>query len=224
MPKLKVLTLAAALGLAIGAASAQQAAAQGASTTQPTLAPRSQAVAPPAAQSSRAAAGNRGAEQIPENVTARRQEIDAKAKTTLDMLLAQHESAAKLFDQAAGYAVFTVTKAGFFVTGASGTGVAVDKKTGHRTYMRMGSGGIGIGLGAQRYSLVILFQGQEQIDRFVRGGFNAKTTAEAAAGQAGAAASSSFVQGIAIYQLTSKGLMAQADVSGTRFWPINELN
>jgi lipid-binding SYLF domain-containing protein len=164
------------------------------------------------------------ASQGPKNVMARRNEIDAKAKVALDDLLSQHEAARKLFDQAAGYAVFTVTKAGFFVTGASGTGVAVDKRSGRRTYMRMGSGGIGIGVGAQRYSLVILFQGQEQVDRFVRGGFNAKTTAEAAAGQAGAAASSSFVEGIAIYQLTSKGLMAQADVSGTRFWPIDELN
>jgi lipid-binding SYLF domain-containing protein len=165
-----------------------------------------------------------GASQGPKNVMTRRREIDAKAKTALDDLLAQQESAGKLFDQAAGYAVFTVTKAGFFVTGASGTGVAVDKRTGRRTYMRMGSGGIGIGIGAQRYSLVILFQGQEQVDRFVQGGFNAKTTAEAAAGQSGAAASSSFVEGVAIYQLTSKGLMAQADVSGTRFWPIDELN
>ena len=142
----------------------------------------------------------------------------------MDALFAYNESARKLYDQAAGYAVFSATKAGFFITGGSGTGVAVDKKTGHRTYMRMGSGGIGLGFGAQRYSLVILFQGQEQIDRFVMGGFNAKTTAEAAAGQAGAAASSNFVAGIAMFQLTSKGLIVAADVSGTRFWPINELN
>lgn len=206
------------VGLGLGAARAQSgpaspADAEGASLAEGRASPAQEG----AAQAQEAGRG-------PKNVIARRNEIDAKAKETLDSLLAQHESARKLFDQAAGYAVFTVTKAGFFVTGASGTGVAVDKRSGRRTYMRLGSGGIGIGIGAQRYSLVILFQGQEQIDRFVLGGFNAKTTAEAAAGQSGAAASSSFVEGIAIYQLTSKGLMAQADISGTRFWPIDELN
>jgi lipid-binding SYLF domain-containing protein len=237
------LTLGAILWLAIGAAAAQDAAVpatdavqEGAAQAREAAAqvqePASQLQEPAPEAQDRASQAREpasseaqgGASQGPKNVIARRNEIDARGKMALDDLLAQHESARKLFDQAAGYAVFTVTKAGFFVTGASGTGVAVDKRTGHRTYMRMGSGGIGIGIGAQRYSLVILFQGQEQVDRFVRGGFNAKTTAEAAAGQSGAAASSSFVQGVAIYQLTSKGLMAQADVSGTRFWPIDELN
>jgi lipid-binding SYLF domain-containing protein len=241
MPKPRVATLAAVLGLAAGAAggqlprltaAAQEPPSQKAETqktpvqkapVQETPAQKTQAQETEAqnAEGQKAEAPN---EQGPKNVTSRRQQIDAKAKETLDELLARNESARMLYDQAAGYAVFSATKAGFFVTGGSGTGVAVDKKTDHRTYMRMGSGGIGIGFGAQRYALVIFFQGQEQVDRFVRGGFNAKTTAEAAAGQAGASASSNFVEGVAMFQLTSKGLMVTADVSGTRFWPINELN
>ena len=63
-----------------------------------------------------------------------------------------------LYGRAAGYAVFTVTKGGFIVSGGGGNGVAVNKATGQRTYMRMGTGGIGLGIGGQRYGLVMLFE------------------------------------------------------------------
>lgn len=161
---------------------------------------------------------------VDSKVVERRQEIDARAQQTLEKLFNAQSSVRALYDRAAGYAVFTATKAGFIVTGGGGTGVAVDKQTGRRTYMRMGTGGIGLGIGAQRYDLVILFEAPAHVDRFIRGGWDASTTAQAAAGSDGVIVSSSFVDGVAFYQLTDRGLMAQADVSGTRFWTIDELN
>lgn len=155
---------------------------------------------------------------------ARQQEIDAAAQSTLDALFAEAAPAKELYDKAAGYAVFSATKAGFLVTGGSGTGVAVDKSNGQRTYMRMGTGGIGLGIGAQRYDLVILFEDQAHLNRFIEGGWDASATAQAAAGKEGVTVTSSFIDGVAFYQLTKKGLMAQADISGTRFWTIDELN
>jgi lipid-binding SYLF domain-containing protein len=158
------------------------------------------------------------------SVLERRQEIDQRAAATLEKLFGAQESVRALYEKAAGYAVFTATKAGFIVTGGGGTGVAVDESSGRRTYMRMGTGGIGLGIGAQRYDLVILFETDAHLDRFIRGGWDASTTAQAAAGKDGITFTSSFVDGIAFYQLTDRGLMAQADVSGTRFWTVNELN
>ena len=155
--------------------------------------------------------------------TARRLEIDTNAQATLDELLAAQGNARELCDKAAGYAVFTATKAGFIVSGGSGTGVAVNKATGQRTYMRMGTGGIGLGIGAQRYSLIILFENESHLSRFVMGGWDSSATAQAAAGKEGIAVRSSFIDGVAFFQLTDKGLMAHADVSGTRFWVIDEL-
>ena len=154
----------------------------------------------------------------------RRQEIDASAKATLDQLFEVNSNARELYERAAGYAVFTATKAGFIVSGGSGTGVAVNKSTGQRTYMRMGTGGIGLGIGAQRYSMIIMFESAPQLERFKQGGWDSSATAQAAAGRDGVAVRSSFVDGIAIFQLTDKGLMAHADISGTRFWVIEELN
>ncbi|HEX7082355.1 MAG TPA: YSC84-related protein [Gammaproteobacteria bacterium] len=171
-----------------------------------------------------AAGGDAAAPATAAEVTERRQEIDASAQAALDELFEANPSARDLYDRAAGYAAFTATKAGFFVTGGGGTGVAVDKNSGRRTYMRMGTGGIGFGIGAQRYNLVILFETPAHFDRFIRGGWDASTTAQAAAGQDGVTVTSSFIDGVAFFQLTDKGLMAQADVSGTRFWVIEELN
>jgi lipid-binding SYLF domain-containing protein len=155
-------------------------------------------------------------------VQERRQEIDSNAQATLDDLLSQ-AGVRDLYDRATGYAVFTVTKGGFIVTGGGGNGVAVNKSTGQRTYMRMGTGGVGLGIGGQRYSLVMLFETADRLDKFIAGGWDSSATAEAAAGQEGIAFRSSFIDGVAFYQITEKGLMATADVSGTKFWVNDEL-
>ena len=34
----------------------------------------------------------------------------------------------------------------------------------------------------------------------------------------------SFTGGLAVFQLTNKGLMAQADISGTKYWKAKKLN
>jgi lipid-binding SYLF domain-containing protein len=157
-------------------------------------------------------------------VAGRRQEIDTRAQASLDELLRVDESTRALYDAAYGYAAFTATKAGFFVTGGGGTGVAVNKTTQQRVYMRMGLGGVGVGVGAQRYDLVIFFENEARLNRFIAGGWDASANAQAAAGSDGITLSSSFVDGVAFFVLTDKGLMAQADVSGTRFWAASALN
>jgi lipid-binding SYLF domain-containing protein len=164
------------------------------------------------------------AQQTDPAAAARRQEVDANAEATLNKLFSAREGSKSLYDRAAGYAVFSATKAGFVLTGGGGTGVAVDKASAKRTYMRMGMGGIGLGVGAQRYDLIILFEDEPHLSRFVTGGWDTSATAQAAAGKEGVTATSSFIDGVAIYQLTDKGLMAQADVSGTRFWVAENLN
>jgi lipid-binding SYLF domain-containing protein len=161
--------------------------------------------------------------QASSQVEERRQEIDRNAQATLDELLKTHDGVRDLYGRAAGYAVFTVTKGGFIVSGGGGNGVAVDRASGKRTYMRMGTGGIGLGIGGQRYSLVVLFESADRLGKFVAGGWDSSATAEAVAGQDGVAIRSSFIDGIALYQITDKGLMAQADVSGTKFWVNEEL-
>ena len=78
--------------------------------------------------------------------------------------------------------------------------------------------------GEQELARQILGRTRWETGIHVEGGWDASTSAQAAAGTDGITLTSSFVGGVAIYQLTDRGLMAQADVSGTRFWVIDELN
>ena len=121
--------------------------------------------------------------------------------------------------------MFDVTKAGgFLVTGAGGSGVVINKGTGDRVYMRMGSGGVGFGIGAQQYDLVIMFEDAPHLERFMDGGWDSNATAQVAAGREGIALTSSVFDGVAFFQITDKGLIAIFDVSGSRFWVAETLN
>jgi lipid-binding SYLF domain-containing protein len=156
-------------------------------------------------------------------LTERRQEILDMSKATLDALK-KDEGANDLIDSAYGHAVFDTTKGGLIVTGAGGTGVAMRKNGSNPVYMHLGAGGVGLGAGLENYKLVILFENEGVYERFIDGEWSAGASAQAAAGREGAAVVGHFVNGVAVYHITDKGLIAQADVSGVRFWPSDRLN
>lgn len=154
----------------------------------------------------------------------KKENIDKIAEETLNRLFAQEPKAKTLFDMAYGYAVFTNVKVMFGISGGGGSGVAVVKSTGQRVYMKMGTGGIGIGLGGQKSSLVFLFEDRKTLENFIYNGWQGDAAANAVAGTEGANVATTFTQGLAIYQLTESGLMLKADVSGTKFWVDKKLN
>jgi lipid-binding SYLF domain-containing protein len=151
-----------------------------------------------------------------------RKEVDTEATRILKDFQGM-KGGTEAYNKAAGYAVFKVTKAGLGVSGAGGGGVAVDKKSGARTYMRMGSAGAGLTFGASRYDIVILFETPQKFQEFAKGGWDSSATAQAAAGNKSAEVSSTFFDGVAYYQIGNKGLMASADVTGTKFW-VDDIN
>ena len=164
------------------------------------------------------------AEAKQQEIALKRESIDAKASAALDELLAEDGGAKELYERSTGYAVFGAAKAGLILTGGGGNGVAVDKATNERVYMNMGTGGLGLGAGVQKFSLIMLFETDDAMQKFIDGGWDSAVSAQAAAGKAGSNFASSFVNGVAIYQLTEKGLMAQADLTGSRFWVSDDLN
>jgi lipid-binding SYLF domain-containing protein len=158
-----------------------------------------------------------------DGLAARRQEILAMSKSTMDALR-DDASAKPLIDSAYGHAVFDTTKGGFIVTGAGGTGVAMRKNGSDPVYMHLGAGGVGLGAGLENYKLIVLFENEDTYDRFVDGAWTAGASAQAAAGRDGAALVGKFVNGVAVYHVTDKGVIAQADVTGVKFWPSDKLN
>ena len=154
---------------------------------------------------------------------AERAEVDAMAQDALSRLFENQPKARRLFDRAVAYAVFSNVKVSLFVTGGGGRGVAVDK-SGGRTYMKMATGGLNLGLGGQSYHLVFLFEDKPTFERFVDEGWEAEASANAVAGPWGANAETSFRNGVAVFQMTKGGLMLQADISGTKYWRSKKLN
>jgi len=155
---------------------------------------------------------------------AKRAKIDAVAKAALDEVLATSESAGELYDKAYGWAAFDNVKIALGWSGGGGNGVAVDMTEDGRTYMKMGTVGVGIGLGAHKYQVVFLFQDEKTFRNFVDKGWQADASAQAAAGTESVGGKAGFVNGIAIYQVTEKGLMASADIAGTKYWKNKKLN
>ncbi len=154
----------------------------------------------------------------------KRVKIDEVAQETLDQLFSENANAKSLYDKAIGWAVFDNTKVAFGISGGGGNGVAVSKTSGKKAYMKMGTGGVGLGIGVNKYQIVFLFQDEKTLKNFIESGWQADAGATASAGKHAADAKTNFVNGLAIYQLTEKGLMANVDIAGTKYWLNDKLN
>jgi lipid-binding SYLF domain-containing protein len=158
------------------------------------------------------------------DAASKRAKIDETANKTKDDILTANAKAKELYKDAYGWAAFDNMKIAFGFSGGGGNGVAVVKKGDHRTYMKMGTAGIGLSLGAKQYQLLFLFQDKTTFDNFVEKGWQADASAGAQAGGEGVGAQTGFVNGIAVYQISDKGLMATADIAGTKYSKNDKLN
>lgn len=163
------------------------------------------------------------------SLSERRQIIDNMANDTLQQLYNQKPSAKQEIDESAGYAVFS--NAGvhvIFLGGGGGYGVAIDKTTGRKTYMKATAGGVGFGLGAKDYRQVLIFNTRQTLTDFIGSGWGVGGQADATAktSTTGGAVGAEDVLGkdITTYTLTEHGLAIQATISGTRYWVDEDLN
>jgi len=154
----------------------------------------------------------------------KRMKLDETAEEALQALFTENAKAKELYDNSYGWAVFDNLKLAFGFSGGGGNGVASVKETNKKTYMKMGTAGVGFGLGANKYQVIFLFQDSQTYDNFVNKGWQADAGATASAGDNAAEVKTGFVNGIAIYQMTEKGLMANADIAGTKYWKNDKLN
>ena len=154
----------------------------------------------------------------------KRMQLDETAEEALQTLFAEHPKAKDLYDKSFGWAVFDNLKLAFGFSGGGGNGVAKAKESGEKTYMKMGTAGVGFGLGVNKYQVIFLFQDSQTFDNFVNNGWQADAGATASAGTSAAEVKTNFVNGLAIYQMTEKGLMANADIAGTKYWKNDKLN
>jgi lipid-binding SYLF domain-containing protein len=170
----------------------------------------------------------------------KRDKLDEMADKTLAKLFEESPGAEDLYNKSYGYAVFDNRKTSIVLTTGGGKGIAVERKTGDKTYMRMASAGVNLGMGLTFYQVVFLFENKDVFGNFVDKGWEVGTGADATAGETGTSAKASgtttgdaavaahtsavFSKGMAVFQFTEKGLMLQADISGTKYWKYDKLN
>jgi len=137
-------------------------------------------------------------------------------------------SVKKKVNKAEGYAVFSNVGVNLiFASVAGGKGVVVDRK-GREVFMKMASGGIGLGLGVKDFRAVFVFRSKAKLEQFVEKGwdFGAQADAAAQSGDKGGAAGGavSAVPDVDVYQITKNGIALQATLQGTKYWRDADLN
>jgi lipid-binding SYLF domain-containing protein len=162
-----------------------------------------------------------GGDETPEET---REKIDKMSSDTLKRLFSDTPHAKKLYDISYGYAVFDTRKFSFMITTGTGAGMAQVRGEGDPIYMKMATGGVNIGLGTEIFQLVFLFEDEKSFDLFLDQGVEVGTSANAVLGEDGESMEVRFVDGVAVYQLTEKGLKLTADITGTKYWKDSDLN
>jgi len=123
----------------------------------------------------------------------------------------------KWFGAAYGYVVFPkITKGAVVVGGASGDG-SVYEKGAYIGDARLTQATIGAQLGGQSFSEVIFFETKAALDRFKENRFEMSANISAVAAAEGASKDAKYSQGVAVFTLAKKGLMAEASVGGQKF-------
>ena len=153
-----------------------------------------------------------------------RSEIDSSAEAALARLFRESSAAKGQFDAAAGYAVFDTRKLSLIISTGTGSGVAVDKSSGKRTYMKMATGGLNIGGGVKFYQVVFLFPDKVTLNDFVESGWSADTDAAAESGKEGVHVGVQLKNGVIVHSLSDKGLVLAASLTGTKYWKDDDLN
>lgn len=164
-----------------------------------------------------------------ESVAEQRKSINNESQETLTMLYKAYPSSKNDIKQAYGYATFSNVGVNvIFFSAEGGSGVAVNNKTGKKTYMKMASGGVGIGLGVKDFRAIFVFDNKDVLESFVNSGWEANAQADAAAksdSKGGALEGAITVQpGMRLYKLTKNGLALQATIQGTKYWKDDDLN
>lgn len=158
-----------------------------------------------------------------------RQEILDESKNILERLYKEKPETKAKIANAAGYATFSNIGVNIiFLSAGGGSGVVHDNKTGKKTYMSMGTAGVGIGLGVKDFRAVFIFHERGAMESFINKGWDFSGQADAAAksGKKGAegSAAGSIVNGVSVYQMTENGLALQATLQGTKYWKDKDLN
>ena len=143
--------------------------------------------------------------------------LEASAASAVSRAKATDPSIATILDGADSYAVFpTVGKAAVAIGGAYGKGVVYEhgKFVG---YCDLTQASIGLALGGQSYTEIIVFKTPDALRRFKSGTLAFDAQATAVALRSGSGANAKYSDGVAVFTMNEAGLMGEASVGGQKF-------
>lgn len=158
----------------------------------------------------------------------KRQKILEMRREVLTQLYAKKPDTRNQVNSAPGHAVFSNANVNLFLLSAgTGFGVVKNRRTGQYTYMNMVEGGVGLGLGAKDYRIVMVFHTTTAMNYFLNKGWGFGGNADAAAkasDKGGSVEGEAYYGDVTVYTFTKSGLALQATIKGTKFWKDKELN
>jgi len=156
-------------------------------------------------------------------------DIRKASASTLSALYKAVPASKKVVEGSAGYATFSNFGMKIMVAGSgSGKGVAVNKKGGKETFMKMIEVQAGLGFGIKKFRVIWVFSSEAALNNFISSGWEAggQASAGAKAGGKGDAYQGAIAvsPGVWIYQLTDKGVALELTAKGTKYYKDDDLN
>jgi lipid-binding SYLF domain-containing protein len=144
-------------------------------------------------------------------------ELVAKATSRLQQMSAEDPGLGALVKKGHGYALFPdVGKGGLVVGGAYGRGVVYERGQ-HIGYSDLTQGSVGVQVGGQSFSELLVFENKAALDRFRAGRFDFAAGASAVVMKSGVATNANFVDGVAVVVQPIGGVMVEAAIGGQQF-------
>lgn len=146
-----------------------------------------------------------------------RASLKRDADSALSLARKGHNSFDSIIRSAPGFAVFpSVGKGGAVVGGAYGRGIVYKNGT-QVGYTDLSQATIGLQLGGQAYTEILVFETGNALDKFRKGNYQFSSQATAVALKSGESTNAKFEDGVAVFTMDEAGLMFEAAVGGQKF-------
>lgn len=145
-----------------------------------------------------------------------RASLESQADATLQSMRAADVALDPLLRSSAGYVVFPdIGKGGLIAGAAYGRGVLYERGQ-HAGFVELNQASIGAQAGAQSFAELIVFADPVDIAKLKEGEYSIGGNASAVVLTTGAAATTRFEDGVAVFVVPKGGVMAELSISGQK--------
>ena len=158
-----------------------------------------------------------------------RTKLDTMSMEVLEKMYEKYPESKTAVENSYGYCTISSSSVKFgFLGDDHGRGLAYNKETKEKIYMKMKEVSVGLSFGAKEYDLLFIILNKTAWERFVSGNikFGTEASAQASDGVKGNTFANATVaaNGVWVYQLDKKGLAVELSLKGARISPFRSLN